>query len=164
MRLFTALLLTFVSAVISCTAPINKASFDKAAEELNIREATFRYQFSNNHSGLKQSASHYYLAIRIGNTDSDPDDTFMARFVGNIPSVRKVSECKTSLSKGVIDRRTGKRGLIFNTEEITWVSDSEVKVSGGYLEASLSSSSNTYHLKKVDGKWKVTRDDLDRIS
>lgn len=75
----------------------------------------------------------------------------MKRFIGHKPSVKKASECETKPEKGVVDKKTGEHVLVFPIAEIKWVSDSEVEVSGGYYEGSLSASSNTYYLKKKDG-------------
>lgn len=75
--------------------------------------------------------------------------------------MKKVSECVTG---GVADKATGKRGVLFHTGAIKWLSDIEAEITGGYYEEKLSSSGSTYHLKKVDGKWIVTKDVLNVIS
>jgi hypothetical protein len=152
MKTFLALLLVLVFS--ACVAESAK----KAAEELDIREATYRYQFGKNASGQQQSAKSYYLSLDAGDKRKDPDDGFIKRFADNTPPVKKVSECDASANKGVVDKKTGERGLIFSTGAIKWVSDTEVEVSGGYYEAGESSSGNTYYLKKVEGKWKVIKD------
>jgi hypothetical protein len=156
----TSLTLVLAFACSTCLAqPPNKT-----AQELDIREATFRYQFDHNRSALKQNANSDYLAIAVANKKTDPDDAFMKRFAGNKPPVKRHSECEVSPKKGIVDKKTGERGLIFLSGAIKWVSDSEVEVSGGYHEGNLSASGNIYHLKKVDGKWKVTKDVIQWIS
>jgi hypothetical protein len=40
----------------------------------------------------------------------------------------------------------------------------EAVVEGGYYEAGLSSSGNTYHLKMVSGVWRVVQNQLNWIS
>ena len=84
----------------------------------------------------------------------------MKRFAGNKPPVKMVSECHAPADKGVVDKKSGERGLIFNTGAIKWISDTEAEMEGGYYEGVLSSSGSTYYLKKVDGKWKVIKDEL----
>jgi len=158
MRAFLTILLALFSTAC-VAAPVNKA-----AEELDIREATFRYQFGKNASGQQQAAKNFYLAVPGGGKGTDPDDAFMKRFAGNKPTVKRLSECDSSDDKGVVDKKTGERGLIFTTGAIKWVSDTEVEISGGYYEAGLSASGNTYFLKKVDGKWKVIKDVMHWIS
>jgi hypothetical protein len=138
---------------------------DKARESQtdDIREAVFRWQFEHNASGQQQKAKVYFL--QIGEKDKgDPSDQFMKRFVQHKPSVRKVSQCAADTRKGVLDKQTGEKGLIFRIAAIEWKSDTEVAVSGGYYEAGLSASGNTYTVKKVDGKWTVTKDEMHWIS
>ena len=143
------------------TAIINSS----AAEEWDIREATFRYQFRKNASGQQQAAKVYCLELAVDGKRADPDDAFLKRFAGNKPPVKKGSECGMSAEQGVvIDKETGASGLIFNTGDIQWVSDTEVEVSGGYYEASLSASGNVYSLKKVNGIWTVIKEKMTWIS
>lgn len=86
----------------------------------------------------------------------------MERFADDKPTIKKESQAK--LGDGVKDRDTGERGLIFRVGNIKWVSDTEVEVEGGYYEAGLSSSGNTYFLKKQKDKWVVTKDVMHWIS
>lgn len=158
----TLLLLLFVFVGSICLA----APPDKVAEELDIREATFRYLFGNNASAAKQNARSYYLAIHpTGNisdpgndstkhfTGGDPDAAFMKRFAGNTPPVKMSSEC--DLANEVRDKKTGERGVVFCTGKIRWISETEVEVQGGYYEGNLSASGGGYRVKKVNGKWTV---------
>jgi hypothetical protein len=134
------------------------AQADRTHDELDIREATFRYQFVRNASGQKQNAGMYCLSIVANGKETDPDDAFIKRFDGNTPVVKRASDCSRSAAEGVKDRATGKRGLIFRTEAIKWISDTEAQVEGGYYEGGLSASGNTYYLRKTDGKWIVEKD------
>ncbi len=89
----------------------------------------------------------------------------MMKFYGNQPLVKKGSECTVDMDKGVRDRQNGgKKGLIFHVAGIKWNSDTEVEVDGGYYEGGLSSSGNTYTVKKDAGKWKVIRNKMNWIS
>src|SRR5262245_24284771 len=101
MKAVLTLLLVFVSSVCLAEPP------KKVAEELDIREATYRYQFGKNASGQQQRAKNYYLSVYTGDKETDPDDAFIKRFVGNMPPVKKVSECAASANKGVVDKKTG---------------------------------------------------------
>lgn len=143
------------------TAPLTEA---KRAETLSIREATFRYQFQKNASGQQQKASAYFLTFSDGDENDYPDASFLKRFADVTPPVRSGKDCDSSAEKGVVDKVTGQRGLIFHVGAIKWISETEVEVSGGYYEAGLSSSGNTYYLKKKDGKWVVERDQMHWIS
>jgi hypothetical protein len=157
MNKLLSILLVFSSSVCIASPP------DKVEQELDIREATFRYQFGNNASGQKTNTKNYCLSIDAGDKKTDPDDAFLKRFTGS-PAVKKLSACDKSGMHGVVDKKTGERGLMFHTGAIKWVSDTEVEVSGGYYEGGLSSSGNTYYLKREAGKWKVIRDVMQWIS
>ncbi|HCS54942.1 MAG TPA: hypothetical protein DIW81_25710, partial [Planctomycetaceae bacterium] len=86
------------------------------------------------------------------------------RFAEHKSPVRKVSACTADSGKGVLDKKTGERGLIFRVTSIEWKSDTEVDVKGGYYEGGLNASGNTYTVKKENGKWKVTNDKMHWIS
>ena len=139
---------------------------DRGGQLDDIREATFRYQFKKNASGQQQNAKVYFLTLfnQKEQQDEDPEDKFMKRFDGHKPRVAKVSQSKSSMPEGVQDKKTGEHGLIFTITAIRWKSDEEVEVDGGYYEGSLSSSGNTYFLKRKGGKWIVERDDMHWIS
>ena len=157
-------ILSIVPLLVSFASPASFASEAvRAAEEDSIREAVFRHQFQYNASGQRQHANAYCLSIRSADKNTDPSDEFMKRFYGQTPPVRKGSECHWTQAH-VVENRTGKPALIFSISKITWVSDTEVIVDGGYAEAGLSSSGNTYTVKKRDGKWTVTEDRMDWIS
>ncbi|HYN15530.1 MAG TPA: hypothetical protein VES66_07060, partial [Terriglobales bacterium] len=97
-------------------------------QEEDIREAVFRYQFDHNASAQQKNANAYCLSV--GEKDGDPSDRFMKRFAGHRPPVRKASACIAS--DRVVDKRTAKPGLLFRVSIITWISDTEAKVAGGY--------------------------------
>ena len=129
---------------------------DRAAEELNIREAMFRYQFASNGSGQQQTANCYYLAIYdAAGKENDPDDAFMKRFAGHKPAVKRRSECETSFEKGVVSKMNGELGLIVNPGVLRWISETEAEIYGYYYEANLSGGGGHFSLQKIDGRWKV---------
>jgi hypothetical protein len=137
---------------------------DKARESQtdDIREAVFLWQFEHNASGQQTNAQVYFL--EVGEKGGDPGDEFMKRFTGHKPPVRKVSACSASADQGVLDKKTGEKGLIFRVTSIKWKSDTSVDVSGGYYEAGESASGNTYTAKKEKGKWQVTNNKMHWIS
>jgi ankyrin repeat protein len=131
----------------------------------DIEEATFRHQFAKNASGQQSATGAYFLSIqdKLGKA-VDPSTEFLQRFAGNKPRVAPVSQCKASPEKGVQDTKTGEQGLIFSIESLRWKSETEVEVDGGYYEAGLSASGNTYTLQKKNGKWVVVKDVMHWIS
>jgi len=155
-KTITSLLLLFLFTSVGFSADNARKN-----EEDDIREAVFRWQFEHNASGQQQKAEAYFLQV---GEKGDPSDAFMERFAKHKPPVRKGSACTADMAKGVLDKNTGEKGLIFRVTSIDWKSDSEVNVKGGYYEAGLSASANTYTVKKEKGKWRVTNDKMDWIS
>lgn len=154
------------------------------ADEDNIREVVFRYQFEHNYSGLQKKADAYYLSLEdYGNTPADsdtilgrlmvlaksfgkskePSQTFVLRFQGHNPPVKRLSECIVD-GEGVKNPKTGRRGLIFTIGNIKWINDNEVEVTGGYYEGGMSSSGVTYKVQRKNSKWKVISEKLNWIS
>lgn len=129
-----------------------------------IREATFRYQFTKNASGLQQKTQVYFLAITEAGKSADPSAALMARFSGNPIRVARWSESTASAAEGVRDKNNGERGLIFSCGAIRLLSDETAEADGGYYEGPESSSGNTYYLKKTSTGWQVERDVMRRIS
>jgi hypothetical protein len=150
-----------VMVVVGAGLPAFVGAADRSAERDDVREAAFRHMFQHNASGLKDKAGVYCLAF---GTRLDPGPAFLARFAGSKPPVKGVSECESSMTGGVADRVTRERGLIFHVDQIRWKSDTEAEIDGGYYEAGLSSSGNTYYLKKRDGRWTVVKDVMHWIS
>jgi len=159
MKNITSLSLLFVFASVGLSADDARKS-----QEDDIRESVFRWQFEHNASEQQENARVYFL--EIGKKEGDPSDEFIKRFAGNKLPVRKRSECSVNMGRsvGVLDKKTGEKGLILSVRSIEWKSDTEVDVKGGYYEHGLSASGNTYTLKKVNGKWKVTNDKMNWIS
>jgi hypothetical protein len=129
----------------------------RAADEADILEAVFRYQFSHNDSFMKSSAISYYLSFGglLNLKGKDVGDEFLNRFAGNTPPVRKSSEANIHVIEGVTDKRTGMKGLIFEVRRIKWVSEDEVRVDGGYYENGTSASDEVYTVKREARKWVV---------
>jgi hypothetical protein len=137
------------------------ADKSREVESDDIREVVFRWQFDHNASRQNRNPEVYFLAV--GEKDRDPSAVFMKRFTGNKPPLRRASQCRKS-TRGVFDKKTGERGLVFRVERIEWKSDSQVDVDGGYYEDGMSASGNTYTVQKTKGKWKVTNDEMHWIS
>ena len=130
-------------------------------QQNDIREAVFRYQFGHNASIQGSSAAVYCLSIE---SKADPPDDFMKRFAGFKPSVHKASDCSTDPYKGVLEKATGKRGLVFWVKSIKWISQTHAEVAGGYFEDGLSASHNTYIVSRAKGRWRVSKAWMTRLS
>jgi hypothetical protein len=152
--------------VSGCLNPSGRSS--AAAEEDDIREAVFRYLIEKNQS-YESHENLYFLGIERNRAPAvDPPDSLMKRFAGKEYKVKKRSECETSVS-GVFDKNTKEEGRIFYAGEISRLPAVKGEtptafVEGGYFKAGLSSSGNTYTVKKRNGKWIVTADKMHWIS
>lgn len=147
---------------VSTGAERNQAGTDlklTPADEDDTREAVFRYEFAHNASGQQQNAKVYFLSL---DKDKDPSDAFMSRFKDHKPPVKKRSQATREAE--VIDKDTGERGLIFRATAIKQLDENKVTVDGGYYEAGLSSSGNTYTVERIKHKWVVTKDLMNWIS
>jgi hypothetical protein len=154
-----ASLILLLTIACPCLATDN----DRASQEDDVREAVFRFQFDHNASGQQKTARAYCLAILTGEKDSDPSSEFIKRFAHHKTRVRKASDCHCA-SFHVVENRFGRPALIFRVSNITWVADTGITVEGGYEEGNLSSSGNTYTVKKQNGKGFVTNNQMNFIS
>jgi hypothetical protein len=153
----------FLLLLLGFTSFSPAADANRLNQEDDIREAVFRHQFDHNASGQQKSAHAYCLAVLVNGKDADPSDQFMQRFSHHKPPVRKASACHwTSIQ--IVENYTGRSALLFRVSKIIWASATEVTVDGGYDEGNVSSSGNTYTVRKQNGKWAVTSDQMNVIS
>lgn len=144
------LALTLSSACASAPPPSGSGP-NRLAAEADIAEAVFRYQFDHNASSIRQGADHYCLALP---SERSPDAEFLHRFDGNHPPVRRADECQ----------RGSGHDLFFRVQRLDWRSDTEVWVSGGYWEANLSASRESYRVRFKNGKWVVDGARMEAVS
>ena len=132
--------LALMLALFGCGSSPEPLSKDAEAE--NIYEAVFRHQFKNNSSALQQKAQAYCLSIN----DKDATRVFLKRFADHKPPVLPRSEFKEG------------EALIFYVNNLKWVNDNTVEVSGGYEEHDLSSSWGLYRVVRQNNGWAVEKD------
>jgi hypothetical protein len=149
--------LVLIAAVLAACASGSSTASAAARRraEPAVREAVFRALFEHNASGLGDKAGAYYIRWQ----EADPDAGFLARFAGQEPPVRPASRCDAGKEKGVIDRETGERGLLFTIDSIEWLSDGEAVVTAKYYEAGLSAAG--YRILVV---WNGTRFKVEECS
>ena len=135
---------------------------DRLAEELDILESVYRYQFEHNNTGRGASSfDHLFLARGATTRDrSDPSAELLTRFVGHSPPVEPVSASSPDVWMGVKHREKPGRGILFHLADVRWIDDHKVEVDGGYYRASRASSGNTYQVERQDGRWVVVKDVL----
>jgi hypothetical protein len=127
-------------------------------EDDAIVEAVFRYQFAHNASGLQKAAE----VVCLSAFDKDPKPALLKR-LGN-PVVRPASACDATSGRGVVEKGTGKQGYILEVGAIRRTSPTTAEAEGGYYEAGLSASGNTYFLERKKGRWVTVRDVMHWIS
>ena len=128
-----------------------------------IYATVFRYQIGHNLSSLREGVPVACLATVTNGVSADPEQAILDKFARERILIRKQSAC-TVASFGVFDNASGKRGIELKLGKITWVSESEVTIEGGYFEANESGSGNIYRVRKIGDKWKVVDDQLSWIS
>ena len=141
MKIFAILPLLLAMTACASAGPAPSSEAQSAATS-DIAEAVFRYKFRHNASSLQERADRYCLSLP---GEQSPDAAFLQRFDRNTPPVLGVDECR---------RKSGKN-LLFRIQKLDWRSDDEVWVSGGYWEGNLSSSGESYRVRRKDGKWVV---------
>ena len=114
-------------------------------------EALLRFRFADNPSGMKQKAAAYFVRIM----GKDPSDAFLARFDGNAPPVKKVSECRRDGMGSVIDVITGKSGLLFDIVSCKTYGKGGFRVICGYEESKMSGDQGAFILEKGNNGWQV---------
>jgi hypothetical protein len=163
-------ILTVLTLAVLCTYKVvfagESAASPKPAdtkrqhEADDIREAVFRYQIATNDVS---KAKVYFLSIGIGakgrdifDASHDPSADFMKRFDDLKAPIRKASASTFGSPDGwVVEKRSGKRGVLFQIRSVKWISETEVEVEGGFAAGMLYARGYTYTVKKEKGKWSV---------
>lgn len=125
----------------------------RADEEQKIREAVLLEYLT-----LRDTNRVVFVAFQ--NPDGsrlDPSDAAISRMhAAGIPA-RKVSESTTDEHTIVIDKATGKPGVIYYAGVVRWLSNSKVEVITGSTCASLGGGFTVFIMKKKDGRWMRTK-------
>jgi hypothetical protein len=126
----------------------------KEDESANVFEAVVRYQIES----WELAANSYCISIEGKDATTD----FLRRLTP-LP-VKAASGCRKQITEkvmvSVVDKKTGKRSVIFDVEAIQWISENEAAVEGGYFCANLCMASGRYHVVRDGTKWRVTRYDV----
>jgi hypothetical protein len=157
-RRYTALGTLGLAALVSGCTP----NLSKAEEELRIQQSVLRYQFEHNAAAKKYDI--FCIAMSEGETNSDALTKLIRDLNDASHKVLKHSDCNAHIDDGVTERSSGKSALMLNVGTVNWLAKDEAVVEGGYYENGLSSSGNTYHLKKISGVWQVVQNQMNWIS
>jgi hypothetical protein len=120
------------------------------AEENDIREAVFRYEFN-----FHKNAKVFFLSFG----KKEPTDEFISRFAGHKSPVKKESQASGKYKLN--DKETGKRGVLLSVANITRISEDEVKVWLGYIIGPYNKKDKNiaikiYSVQRDNNKWLVT--------
>lgn len=99
------LLLVLAALLVPGCGVFGSASRSAMLED--IREAVFRYQFKDEHG--PDDTKVYFIAVEDGN----PSPELLRRFADHKPPVKPRSACISS-GRGVTDKQTGERGVIYS--------------------------------------------------
>jgi hypothetical protein len=118
----------------------------------DIREAVFRYQFSDNCKGADPGCDIFFLMVE---NERDPTDDFMARFRDATVRVKKASQAFWACDPEVVDKVSHEPGVLLRIDGLSWLGD-HASVSGGSRAGLDSGSNDDYSLRRDAGKWVVT--------
>ena len=159
-RLWTV---AFLSLGMGCESPeapdpVPGSPGWREAQRILVEEAVYRQQFTEHAPGATAGSVTFCLA-RTTETEelpwTDPPESLLRRFATHSPSVKKVSLCELDL-RGDRDPATGRPAIIFRVAPLSWLSDTEVDLNGGYHQNGLSASGQTYQVRYANGRWTVT--------
>jgi hypothetical protein len=149
-------------AEVPSTQPVSTTQpTPRAADRLDVIEAVFRHQCKKNASAGQGNVEYFFLSL---DGRADPPPELLTRFKDEKPIVLPVSMATGSAREGVKHKELGGRGLIFRVTRVAWLDESTAAVEGGYYEAGLSASGNTYRVTRTNGVWKVIEDRMNWIS
>jgi hypothetical protein len=146
------------------------AAAKKRAAEEDICEAVIRKQMEDWYRNADKSeaaargttgeatAKRMNFKIFFVSTDGkDPSDEFVKRLQGIPRTVKKVSRSRAGKRwrTAVLDKSTGRRGIIFNAGTIRWLSTDHVEVKGGYYCDSTCAALMVFDVHRENGRWVV---------
>jgi hypothetical protein len=146
-------LFTLIVALIVCGCTTTATRQYRADEEQKIREAVLL-----EHLALRDTNRVVFVAFQNPNGSRlDPSDAAISRIrAAGIPA-RNASESTTDEHTIVVDRASGKPGVIYYAGVVRWFSNSKVEVVTGSTCASLGGGFSTFIMKKEDGRWIRTK-------
>ena len=152
---------------------------NKDAEEWAIRRTTFLHQTRELGSrrcfiraySLRQAEMKFSKGSQIPDPSAPPivtdlviSELMLTELCAAGRNVAQASECRAT-KKGVKDKQTGEVGLtLFSIGEIRWLTPTEAEVTADSWSGPQTDPSSTYTLRKVNGIWQVTGEQLGKTS
>jgi hypothetical protein len=146
-------LLTLFAALVACGCTTTSSRQYRADEEQKVREAVLL-----EHLALRDTNRVVFVSFQDSDGSRvDPSDAVISRFrAAGIPA-RKASESTTDDHTSVIDKASGKPGVIYYAGVVRWLNNSKVEVIAGSACASLGGGFTEFIMKKGDGGWIRTK-------
>lgn len=173
---------SIVFCAVVLTAPMlvsQNPDNSKRLDNEDAQAAVIRYQMEGWYRGGDRSEAEArnqtektvakvmnFKVFFVSINNKDPSNAFLRRF-RDIPRViKKVSDSTINKSgmNEVLDRATGRRGVIFRVGNIRWLSTDSAEADGGYFCDGLCGIWETFALKRENGKWGVKSVRIHRIS
>jgi hypothetical protein len=149
----TVRLFMLFAALVPCGCTTTLTQQYRADEEQKIREAVLM-----NHLVLRDTNRIVFVSFQDSNGGRfDPSDAVISRIrAAGIPA-RKASESTTDDRTVVIDKASGKPGVIYYAGVTKWMSSSKAEVIEGSTCASLGGGFTVFMMKKEGGRWIRTK-------
>jgi hypothetical protein len=119
--------------------------------EAAVCEAVFHYQLQQPLADAPQRP-RYYVTWQ----GRDPDDALLCQLRARGSEVQPLSQCRVTARDGVVDRKTGARGVILQVARLTWVHAAAADVVGGYYITHRQAASFRYRVAQDGQHWAVT--------
>jgi hypothetical protein len=167
--LATALSLLATLCAWGCGSPTvpAPASAERLSQERDIAEAVLR-DFMSRLPEDPSSPPVSFQTICISVDHQDPADSFLLRFSGHAPPVKKGSACVMPTAGyptgRVIDSSTGAAAVKLDVYSVTWDTGRHVTVHAGYACAGLCGGIYLYDLVLDHDSWKVDHRDVITIA
>jgi hypothetical protein len=132
---------------------LQKAFSPQEADD--IREAVFRYHMAKLPAQFRfitriKFPEVYFLSVNNAN----PSPTFLARFRNNKPPVKACSAVKPRRFE-VVDKITGKEGILISADAIRWIAANQAKVETGWHKDGRGGTFGTCLVEKQKSGWAV---------
>ena len=149
----TARLLAFVVALVACGCTTASTRQYRADEAQKIRESVLL-----EHLALRDTNRVVFVSFQDSDGSRiDPSDAVISRIRAVGIPARKASESTTDEHTVVVDRASGKPGVIYYAGVVGWLSSTKVEVIAGSTCASLGGGFTVFVMKKEDGRWTRTK-------
>lgn len=131
---------------------------------VGAQAAVFEEIFRSNASGLQANAASFCIATGADRESNATNPDVLAALRGN-PKVKPAAACEVNAGgNGVVDRQSRQPSLMFHVRTESCVSATDCLISGGYYEGNLSSQTNRYRARLVNGTWTVSLDEMGPVS